>query len=386
MYARAWPFVLRADESYGYATIYYGTGPTVKVEITGINSGTNNSWRIRGRKTDTTVYLKGQGLGEWEFDGVDNKDYVFQIQDFNGTYQNTSNLSEAGENSIFTVSFDSSGDSGGDDGGGGWEEPTYYTVTLDNGGYTWDTFPSNTEHYGEWNDYLDLSAITKPSKKTTSTSAGSFEIIGKANGGQEDSEATATITKKTTYEFTGWKDPQGNIWNTIYQIPGDVTLSAQQQSSSTLVYSNNKIENLTKPSRSNENKTYKITYNYDEGEESKKTETSTAELSYRFNYWCSNASGTGTEYTDSSDFKKNDGDTVTVYAIWTTMVEEPAIINLPTTEKVGFKFRGWTTADQATLYEAGTSVEVTKDTEFIAVWESEGRVFIHDGTKWIPVI
>lgn len=361
------------------ANIYYDTGPTVTVVITGnAGYGARAYWRVTGTNSQGDYhihYISETSNDSGSFQAEDGHTYAFQA--IWGEYNGVSN------GALFTVNFDSSGGSGGDD----WEDDDWqetYTITLSKGGYTWDEFPSVTKHYGYWNETINLPT---PERYNSATSAGNFNIIGNLNGGEKNITIQATITKRTTYTFTGWKDLHDNkIYSTAYQIYSDATLDAQQSSSSTLIYSNNKIENLGYPTRDEEVKNYTITYNYDGGTLSKESETSDARLSYKFNYWCSNSSGTGTKYDESYEFKKSDGEEVNVYAIWTTTVEEPAIINLPTTEKVGFKFRGWTTTDQATLYEAGTSVEVTKDTEFIAVWETEGRIFIHNGEKWIPVI
>ena len=114
-------FVERADESYGYATITYSTGPTVTVQVTGINAGSNNSWRVKGRASqgDTTTYLTGNGPVTKTFSSVDNKSYIFQILNFGGQWVNTSQLGNAGENSIFNVNFETSGDDDDDDDDGG---------------------------------------------------------------------------------------------------------------------------------------------------------------------------------------------------------------------------------------------------------------------------
>lgn len=112
--------VVRADESYGSAVITYSEAPTVTVEITAISSS-NSKWRIRGRASlgDSTVYIDKQGLGTYTFDSDDNKSYIFQIQNWNGDWVNTTNAyGEAQENSIFNVNFESGGSSGGDSGGG----------------------------------------------------------------------------------------------------------------------------------------------------------------------------------------------------------------------------------------------------------------------------
>lgn len=360
------------------ADVYYDTGPTVTIKITGnAGYGARAWWRVTGTNSGgdySTHYVPQTDADSATFEGEDGHTYAFQA------IWGSPGISNG---DFFTVNFDSGGDSGGDDGGDDdWEE--LYTITLSKGGYTWDNFPSETEQYGYYGETINLSA---PKRDNSTTPAGNFNIVGNLNGGGTSITIEASITKYTTYTFEGWKDLNNNrVYSTTYYIYDHATLSAQQSSSSTLKYSNNKIGDLGHPTRNEESKTYTITYNYDGGVLSKESETSNARLSYKFNYWCSNSSGTGTKYDDSYEFKKNNGEKVNVYAIWTTTVEEPANIKLPTTEKTGFKFKGWTTADQATLYEAGASVEVTKDTEFIAVWESEGRVFIHDGTRWIPVI
>lgn len=361
------------------AEVYYDTGPTVTIKITGnAGYGLRAFWRVTGTKSAgdyTTHYIPQTNADSGSFVAENGHSYAFQA--VWGEYNGVSN------GDIFTVNFNSGGSSGGgSDGDDDLEE--IYTVTLDKGGYTWDEFPLVTEYYDYYGKTINLSA---PKRDDNTIPAGNFNIVGNSNGSEKNIAIQAAITKRTTYTFKGWKDLNDNkVYSTTYQIYGNATLSAQQSSSSTLIYSNNKIENLGHPTRDEEVKAYTITYNYDGGTLSKESETSNARLSYKFDYWCSNSSGTGTKYDESYEFKKNDGEEVNVYAIWTTTIEEPATVNLPTTEKVGFKFRGWTTADQAILYEAGTSVEVTKDTEFVAVWESEGRVFIHDGTKWIPVI
>lgn len=110
--------VVRADGSYGYATISYSNASTVTVQVTGINSAGSN-WRVRGRSSlvDDNVYLSEQGLGTYTFSSSNNKSYIFQIQNWNGDWVNTSNMAEQVENSVFDVVFESGGDSGGGSGG-----------------------------------------------------------------------------------------------------------------------------------------------------------------------------------------------------------------------------------------------------------------------------
>lgn len=121
--------VVRADESYGYATITYSEASTVTVEITGINSA-GSSWRIRGRASlgDNTTYLSGNGLGTYTFKSDNNKSYIFQIQNWNNDWVNTTNAyGEEVENSIFDVVFESdSEDSGDDSGSGGGSSGDWY--------------------------------------------------------------------------------------------------------------------------------------------------------------------------------------------------------------------------------------------------------------------
>ena len=353
------------------AEIYYDTGPTVTVKIIGnAGYGAQAGWRVRGRASegDNTYYLEcDQDTTEGSFSAINGKTYMFQAV-----------WGSASNGVAFTVDFDSSsgGDSGGDD---GWEEEELYIVTLSEGGYTWNVFPSVTEFHCYQNDTIDLPT---PERYNTSTPEGTFVITGNSNGGTANTSITASITKKTSYSFKGWKDSSNNVWFDTYNVLDDVTLTATQSSSSTLQYTNNTLASLSKPKKDDELKTYRVTYNSDGGVTSKLSEDVEATISYNFAYWCSNSSGTGTQYTDSSSFTK----ATTVYAIWEEEARYPASIILPTATKEGFKFRGWTTKDQAVLLPAETTVEVSKNTEFIAVWESEGRVFIHNGTKWIPVI
>lgn len=121
--------VVRADGSYGYATITYSEAPTVTIDITSINSS-DNKWRVRGRASlgDNEIYLSEKGLGTYTFDSDDNKSYIFQIQNWNGDWVNTSNMSEISEDSIFNVEFESDG-SGDDDGGGGSSGDEDYSST-----------------------------------------------------------------------------------------------------------------------------------------------------------------------------------------------------------------------------------------------------------------
>ena len=142
--------VVRADESWGYATISYAEGPIVTVEITGINSPGSN-WRIRGRGSDTKEYLKGQGLGTFTFISADNMNYAFQIQNWNGSWVNTSQLAEQEENAFFSVVFESgSGGSGGDyDDGTDWESYGKNTLHIVEGIGTKITVNRTwTDYYG----------------------------------------------------------------------------------------------------------------------------------------------------------------------------------------------------------------------------------------------
>lgn len=128
--------VVRADESWGYATITYSESSTVTVEITGINSA-GSAWRIRGRASlgDNTTYLSGNGLGTYTFKSDNNKSYIFQIQNWNNDWVNTTNAyGEEVENSIFSVVFESDG--GGESGGGSADSGTAYCNVSDDYGYS----------------------------------------------------------------------------------------------------------------------------------------------------------------------------------------------------------------------------------------------------------
>lgn len=115
--------VVRADESYGYAKYYYYDGPTVYIEITAINSRANK-WRVKGRKSlgDNVTYIEQEGVGLFSFSSENNKSYIFQIQNWNGDWVNTTNAyGETEENSIINVVFESDGDGGDEGGGDPWE-------------------------------------------------------------------------------------------------------------------------------------------------------------------------------------------------------------------------------------------------------------------------
>ena len=107
---------------YVYATVSWDESPTVTVVITGNEAGL--SWRIRGRGSDSTVYLSdasGAVGVERTFEAPDGvRDFAFQVystiggNDQNGSYTN---------GALFTVNFsddeDDSGDDDDDSGGSG---------------------------------------------------------------------------------------------------------------------------------------------------------------------------------------------------------------------------------------------------------------------------
>jgi hypothetical protein len=132
--------VVRADESYGYAKYYYYEGPTVYIEVTSINSASGNKWRVRGRSSynDSNVYLEGAGPGIFTFDSVDNYSYIFQIQNWNGDWVNSTNAyGSIEENSIINIDFASGGSDGGDSGSGsGGTATENYYIYIDQGAGT----------------------------------------------------------------------------------------------------------------------------------------------------------------------------------------------------------------------------------------------------------
>jgi uncharacterized repeat protein (TIGR02543 family) len=142
------------------------------------------------------------------------------------------------------------------------------------------------------------------------------------------------------------------------------------------------LQSLPKPLKEDSVEIYNVIYNGNGGLSSKISETVTKTETYEFDYWCSNSSGTGIQYSDFSSFTES----TEVYAIWKTIAGNNPTVTMPTVTKEGYKFKGWTMSDQAILIPAGSIVEITKNTEFYAVWESNGKIFIHNGTKWIPVV
>lgn len=101
------------SSEYAYATITCDNAPEVTVTITSANIVT---WRIRGQGSDATEYCVGVGgARSGTFVAEDGKSYVFQI--YSQTYSTYS------DGDVFTIDFDSSGDSG--DSGGTVISPTY---------------------------------------------------------------------------------------------------------------------------------------------------------------------------------------------------------------------------------------------------------------------
>ena len=499
-------FVERADESWGYAELSCTTGPEVTVHITGINSA-NSQWRIRGRGSDTKVYLEDRGLGYFYFNAINNKDYVFQIQNWNGNWVNTSNSSNQGEFSIFTVTFDSGGDDGGDDGGGGdsggdYTEPftfrvfrgkgtkviikkwleesdsffdvtltvdsydssgtwykfdvyngdffnidaeplpgykintynfveygvTYilnykpsglhyyqndagwgfsasdnvdpyiyatatkidsgddggssedsYLIILNDGGYTWDNFPTETLIEKFIDEALILPQLYK---SPTPLSKVDFKIKGNANGGVEDTYINASKQNIKAYNFTGWTDDLGTKWYDSFTDNRHADLFAGQEEIETIECFNNTLASLPKPTKDNDIIKYNITYDARGGIASKTEETIEQNIEYYFDYWSSDKSGNGEHYTDSSSFTEE----TEVFAIWGKQQDITSSVVLPTATKNGYKLSGWTAEDQSLLLPAGAVVNINKDMNFHAVWESGGRIFIHDGTTWVVII
>lgn len=205
--------VVRSDESYGYAQYYYYEGPTVYIEITGINSS-NSKWRVRGRNSlgDDRVYLEDQGLGVFSFESDDNMSYIFQIQNWNGTWVNTSNLSDQSENSIIYVTFDHDSGDDGDDSGGEPEVSDYQIYIYEGDGTSLDVERT-------WNEYTGESYDGKMSNGTKIHWKDRFCVLVKPLTGYQNAKATFinyNITKEVqnddgSISYYGTMSEAGNI-------------------------------------------------------------------------------------------------------------------------------------------------------------------------------
>lgn len=353
------------------AEIYYDTGPEVRIEITGnAGYGAQAGWRVRGRASDgdNTYYVEGdQYTTSGSFEAIDGKTYMFQAV-----------WGSASDGVDFTVNFDSNNEEE-DSGGGNGDSADIHIVILYDGGYSWDYFP---EEY-VLNKYPNTDLILpQPYKNQTLLSTNEFIITGNANGGIKNTSLIASLNTWENYNFTGWTDQHGRHWTDRYTVFEYGELNAGQSKTQTTDYSNNTLQSLPKPLKEDSVEIYNVIYNSNGGLSSKVSETVTKTETYEFDYWCSNSSGTGIQYSDSSSFTES----TEVYAIWKTIAGNNPTVTMPTVTKEGYKFKGWTISDQAILIPAGSIVEITKNTEFYAVWESNGKIFIHNGTKWIPVV
>ena len=161
-----------------------------------------------------------------------------------------------------------------------------------------------------------------------------------------------------------------------------LVLSPRQEEIETIECFNNTLASLPKPTKDNDIIKYNITYDARGGIASKTEETIEQNIEYYFDYWSSDKSGNGEHYTDSSSFTEE----TEVFAIWGKQQDITSSVVLPTATKNGYKLSGWTAEDQSLLLPAGAVVNINKDMNFHAVWESGGRIFIHDGTTWVVII
>ena len=236
---------------------------------------------------------------------------------------------------LYLTSDDDDEEGGSSGGGGGSSTPTEYRISLYDGGYIWDYFPSNTTLYQQDGKSISL---PQPYRNPTTSSTETFTITGKANGGNNNTTLTATKTNTTTYTFDGWYDRDYNKTHTTsYDDDHNANLYAKQSSNQTSSYSNNTLGLLTKPTRSPANETFTINYNGNGGTSTKSSDTATRQVNYEFAYWCSDSSGNGTRYTDTASFTSNSE----VYATWTITSDNVTTINLPTATRQGYTFLGW---------------------------------------------
>lgn len=157
----------------------------------------------------------------------------------------------------------------------------------------------------------------------TSTSNETITISYNANGGSStpgNTTGTAVNTTTTKYTFEKWhlNSTTGTGYNAgaSYAATANCTFYAGWTSStSTARTTNPSIKLANAISRSNGSTTgYTVTYNANGGSSTPSSQTSTRTITYSFNGWNTNNSGTGTNYSAATNYTFSAN--ATLYANW----------------------------------------------------------------------
>lgn len=254
-----------------------------------------------------------------------------------------------------------------------------YTVSYDANGGT-GAPSAQTKNYGST---LTLSS-TKPTK--ANTTANGYTVTFDGNGGTA-SKTSATATDTTKYTFLNWntkKDNSGTAYSAggSYSANSNATLYAQW--SSALTRGSIAAATITRPDTTS---TRTITFNTQGGICLTTSLNSTATIKYTFNGWYSAKTG-GSKKADGGATVTPTG-TETWYAQYTQSGGTYSSITLPAVAKDGYKFKGWSTDQNATTGVTGAYVPTGSVTMY-AIWEevtsgdSTPKVYIKINGKWVP--
>ena len=257
-----------------------------------------------------------------------------------------------------------------------------YTVAYDANGGT-GAPSSQTKNYGS---NLTLSS-TKPTR--AQTTANGYTLTFDGNTGTA-SKTSATATNTTTYTFTGWntaKDGSGTSYSAggTYSANAGVTLYAQWSSST----SKGAITTAT-ASKSDVTGTRTVNFNTQGGICLTTSLTSSSTLKYTFNGWYTAKSG-GTKRADGG-VSYTPTATETVYAQYTESGGTYSSITLPAVARDGYKFKGWSTDQNATGGIMDGSYTPSASETLYAIWEEVGTsgsspdIYIKINGKWQKVI
>lgn len=225
--------------TYGYTYVYvtasWDESPTVTIEVTGIDNKDNYgvTWRIRGRGSDTTVYLtdtSGQTGITRTFNAPDGvRDFAFQVydreagSDGNGSYTN---------GDFFTVEFsddDSSSDGDDDDSGSGGSSSSssginYIHINQGEGTKvtverTWSDYgPYTNSTYGQVFLY-DGDPIYYPADR--------FVITAEALSGYEIDNYTFNGAA-VPFELSNFTTSSSGRYKLLYNRDGTITTTAKK--------------------------------------------------------------------------------------------------------------------------------------------------------------
>ena len=257
-----------------------------------------------------------------------------------------------------------------------------YTVAYDaNGGAGAPS--SQTKNYGS---NLTLSS-TKPTR--AQTTANGYTLTFDGNTGTA-SKTSATATNTTTYTFTGWntaKDGSGTSYSAggTYSANAGATLYAQWSSST----SKGAVTTAT-ASKSDVTGTRTVNFNTQGGICLTTSLTSSSTLKYTFNGWYTAKSG-GTKRADGG-VSYTPTATETLYAQFTETGGTYSSITLPAVARDGYKFKGWSTDQNATGGIMDGSYTPSASETLYAIWEEVGTsgsspdIYIKINGKWQKVI